>query len=280
MDIVVESVTPKKAIAWLNLNTSNRRLRNGVVEKYTRDMKNGDWTNCVAPISFYQDGEVADGQHRLWAIIDSGTTQRFIIVRGLNREDGINIDTGLNRDLSDSANISGVDKGLSRLLLVASKAIATGVGTSDRGISNTERLMWATKYREAANFCNSHVPRVKYMATGAMLGAIGRAYLHEGDKERLKRFASILKSGFVENEDETAAVAMRNYLLAKGITATSGLNWNETFNKAQNAIWLFMRRKVTRIVRTTEQERYPLIEPEVKRVQSVIKTKPLNVVAL
>lgn len=97
MNIVLETVTPKLAEAWINANKSNRKLREGLVEKYACDMRAGKWTQCPEPISFYADGDLADGQHRLFAIIESDTTQEFPIARGLSREAGLNINTGAGR---------------------------------------------------------------------------------------------------------------------------------------------------------------------------------------
>lgn len=75
MQLTVEKITPKIAEAWLNANTCNRKLRDGIVERYAADMTAGKWTECPEPISFYVDGDLADGQHRLFAITESGTTQ-------------------------------------------------------------------------------------------------------------------------------------------------------------------------------------------------------------
>ncbi len=124
MEIVIENVTPTKATAWLNKNNVNRTMRPGVAEQYADDMINGRWTNCPVPISFYEDGNVADGQHRLWAIIDSGCAQKFPIARGLKREDGLNIDTGKSRSIVDNAKISGTESGLTNELLAIARGAA------------------------------------------------------------------------------------------------------------------------------------------------------------
>jgi len=100
---VLETITPTKAHTWLNRNTSNRKLRDGWVEKYASDMRAGKWTECIVPIVFYENGDIADGQHRLWAIIESDTPQRFFVLHGLTREAGLNIDTGGGRNLVDNA---------------------------------------------------------------------------------------------------------------------------------------------------------------------------------
>lgn len=138
MNIVIETVTPKLAEAWLNSNKSNRRMRDGVAEKYADDMKRGRWTACPEPISFYADGDLADGQHRLWAIVESGEAQVFPIARGLSRQDGLNLNTGMARTVIDNARISGTDTALTPALISAARAIEHGTVSVGRVLSNAE----------------------------------------------------------------------------------------------------------------------------------------------
>lgn len=263
METTIENVTPKKAEAWLNKNPCNRNLREGVAEKYAADMARGTWTDCTAPIAFYDDGELADGQHRLYAIIESGTTQRFIIARDLPRAAGLNIDTGASRSVVDNARISGSDPGLTNTILTAARAIHEGVrGTTAR--SNAQRLEVVARYREAAEFCNSYAPRtVKFIGSAPIMGAIGRAFMHERDKERLKRFCTVMRSGMMADDTESAAVALRLYLTGKGAIAGSAL-WVDTFWKAQNAIHAFMRGRPMHVIKKVSAEAYPLVNPEAK----------------
>ena len=139
MHITVEDIGPKKAEAWLNTNKSNRRMRDGVAERYAEDMRGGRWTACPEHISFYQDGDLADGQHRLWAIVDSGCTVEFPVARGLSRADGLNINTGLARNVIDNARISGADDGLSRTLISAANAIHHGGEVTKGGKATARR---------------------------------------------------------------------------------------------------------------------------------------------
>lgn len=255
-------MTPKKAEQWLNKNVCNRNMRAGVAERYSADMARGTWTECTAPIAFYEDGELADGQHRLYAIVDSGTTQSFIILRGVSREAGLNIDTGAARSVIDNARISGSDAALTTVMVSAARAIHEGVRQLNTR-SNAQKLEVVAMYREAVEFCNSHAPRVKYLSNGPMLGAIGRAFMHEADKERLLRFCSVLRTGMMNGDDESAAVALRNYLTTKGAIAGGPL-WVDTFWKAQNAIYAFMRGRPLHVIKVVKAEAYPLIDPKAK----------------
>jgi len=258
MNIVIETVTPDLATAWLNANKSNRRMRDGVAEKYTEDMRGGRWTNCPEPISFYADGDLADGQHRLWAIIESRTSQAFPIARGLTRIDGLNLNTGLSRTIIDNARISGADTHLSPALISAARAIAYGTMNIGRVMSNAEILEMVQRHREAAQFAATTVKRRQLLCGAVVLGAVGRAYLQEPDKARLERFCDVLGSGFYDGPGETSATALRNYLLAKGSAASTNALWRDTFLKCQNAIHYFMRGKPRTAIKAVSEEAYPL----------------------
>lgn len=264
IDPQMELITPAKAEKYLNANKSNRSLRQGVVERYEADMKAGAWTQCVAPIAFYEDGDVADGQHRLWAIVASQIPQKFIVVRGLKREDGLNIDTGLGRSLVDNARISGTDPDLSHALIATCKAIELGDKVWGAN-TNAERLAFVERHREAGNWAIAHGPKGSMLRNTLTLAAVGRAWYHEADKLRLEHFGEVVTSGFATGgECDFAAVALRQFLIDHGRSASSTAQWRPMFLRVQNALWYFMRNRKLTVVKGIEDERYPLIGKPIK----------------
>lgn len=255
-----ERVTPAKAQAWLNKNKGNRKLRDGVVEKYAEDMRQGLWTRCPVPISFYDDGEVADGQHRLWAVVESGTTQEFLVLAGLSRKDGLNIDTGLGRSLVDAGRISGTDKNLSVELVATARAIAIGGPHADqKRASYAAKLEMVAGHRAAAEWAIHAGPRGKNLRNAVVLAAVGRAwYYHQDELDTLKRFCDVMTSGLPDAPGEFAAVALRNYLLQKAAISTTTAMWVDTFRKAQGAIRSFMDARPLKVIKTQSTEAYPL----------------------
>ena len=278
MDIQQMNVTPAMAEAWLNANNTNRKLRDGVVEKYAEDMRHGRWTDCPAPIAFYADGDLADGQHRLFAICDAQVTVRFPIARGLDREAGLNIDTGLGRSLVDNARISGADSGLSNELLSTVRAIEDGErGNAKTARSNAERLVLVERHREAAQWVMQHGPRGKVVRNAVVLGALGRAYYHEKDRDRLARYCAVLGSGFSDGVHESAAIAMREYLRDNaGATMTA---WRDTFLKVQNSIHYFMQQKGLTIIKGVKDEAYPLRRTVAAKAPAKARAKKREAVA-
>lgn len=268
IDVKVERVGPKKAEAWINANKTNRSLRDGIVEQYAADMRAGRWTQCTAPIGFYADGDLADGQHRLYAIIESGTEQQFTIMRGLDRADGLNIDMGLSRSLVDNGRISGMDPNLSHNIIAIARAVETGMGSTGR-MSNAQKLDMVAEHRAAAEWANSHMPHTKYVCNSAVLAAVARAWYVERDYERLDKFCKVLGTGHSDGDADSAAISMRNYLVIQHPgTAASSPMWRDTFLKVQNAIAYFMKRQRLTVIKGVKDEAYPLRR---KRVQPARK---------
>jgi hypothetical protein len=79
MRVEIIDITPEIAKNWMANNKNNRSLSSGVAEKYARDMLAGNWTLTHQGIAFYEDMTVADGQHRLNAIILSGVTIKLSV---------------------------------------------------------------------------------------------------------------------------------------------------------------------------------------------------------
>lgn len=103
----VVDVTPDLAEKWLGQNNHNRNLRDRAVAAYARDMKAGNWAENGESIKFAKDGTLLDGQHRLWAVVDSGVTVRMLVVTGLEGSDQETMDAGRKRSLSDALHLRG-----------------------------------------------------------------------------------------------------------------------------------------------------------------------------
>jgi hypothetical protein len=67
-----------------------------------------------------------------------------------------------------------------------------------------------------------------------------------------------MSTGFFDGDKETAAVALRNYMLTKGSATSSAPLWRDTFLKAMNAIHYFMRGKKLTVIKAVKEEAYPL----------------------
>lgn len=105
--VTVETITPDMAAKWLVGNTHNRNVKTKAVEKYAEDMALGQWDLNGESIKFNGDGRLLDGQNRLLAVIQSKSTIRSVVVRGLAAEGQDTMDIGVSRRLSDVLTLRG-----------------------------------------------------------------------------------------------------------------------------------------------------------------------------
>lgn len=103
----VENIGPDEAHALLEMNTHNRNIVNNAVREYAAAMKGGTWKFDGAPIRLDDEGVILDGQHRLTAVIESGTTQQFLVIYGVDKTAQATMDTGRKRSLVNILTLNG-----------------------------------------------------------------------------------------------------------------------------------------------------------------------------
>ena len=107
MELSEVVITPELATKLLEYNTCNRALSKSVVKKYADMMKKGEWYFSHQSIAFSdtEDGleVLVDGQHRLYAVIQSGVAVKFTVIRHALQTPYI--DTARNRNFIDNLNI-------------------------------------------------------------------------------------------------------------------------------------------------------------------------------
>lgn len=103
----VETVTPELADKWLGINRHNRHVRQSVVDRYARDMLEGEWQYNGDPIRISASNVILDGQHRLEAIKLSGVSIKALVITGLPDEAQDTMDIGTKRTMADQLHLSG-----------------------------------------------------------------------------------------------------------------------------------------------------------------------------
>lgn len=94
-------VTPEQAERWLaTANRKNRPLSPVFAGRYAADMKGGRWAVNGQGVVFDTDGHLIDGQHRLKAVVLSGTAVPLLVVSGVPAGVFDTLDQGRRRCLS------------------------------------------------------------------------------------------------------------------------------------------------------------------------------------
>lgn len=76
----VVTVTPRMAVDWLENQIVNRPLRTRTVQQYLSQFQNGTWTcDPLLPLLFNSEGKLADGQHRLNAVVQHNRAVDFYV---------------------------------------------------------------------------------------------------------------------------------------------------------------------------------------------------------
>lgn len=97
-----EVITPEIAKRYLDeYNLHNRPMNMDSVKDYVRQIQSGLWKNNGEAICFDWNGRLANGQHRLAAVVYSGIPVKFLVVRNVDPDAFASYDAGRNRRTSD-----------------------------------------------------------------------------------------------------------------------------------------------------------------------------------
>jgi len=104
----VEVITPANAEHYLGRNFDcNRTKSREWVKELAREMKNGEFYLSTDAIGFDTSGRLINGQHRLTSVIESQTSQAFIVARNLPPKTAQLIDVGKKRTMAQRITIGG-----------------------------------------------------------------------------------------------------------------------------------------------------------------------------
>jgi len=107
-NIAVENIGPEKALEYLENMEPNRRVSDDNMHKIANDMVDGEYLDELAyAIRLDTHSRLIDGQHRLWAIVESGKTFDFLVVRNLPTSSMDHIDKVLPRRVGDNHHRKG-----------------------------------------------------------------------------------------------------------------------------------------------------------------------------
>lgn len=122
VDARVVTIDPATAKQMLRHNKKNRHIRQSSVTQYARDMTEGRWSMTGEPVKFDTNGDLADGQHRLLAIIKAQVSVPMLVVWGVPPEAQDVMDSGMKRRASDKFQMAGM-KNVSVLAAIARFAL-------------------------------------------------------------------------------------------------------------------------------------------------------------
>jgi hypothetical protein len=224
MEMTRVNVTPSMAGTWLEtLNENNRSISRGKVNVYAAEITDGTWRNthqnCIA---FYEDGILADGQHRLSAVVQAKKPVEMFVATGLSRVDGAAIDQGRARKLTDALVIGGMVESSKYISAqVAILRMVRHAETADiRAMTATATAEKIAEMSDGIYFATENTGAAKSgVGNAAVRGAVAVAF-YQIPAFKLQRFCRVLVTGMPEGPEDMMIIRVRNWLMEGQISAT------------------------------------------------------------
>jgi hypothetical protein len=261
----VTTITPRMAMRWLEGNVHNRRLRQVVVNRYARDMAAGKWTLTHQGVAFDGNGTLVDGQHRLWAIVESDVPIQMTVTRGVPMEAQMVIDDHLTRTGSDALSLY-TGQTVHQVIVAVIRCLSSGFNKGK--MSHVELARGLERYKPALEFVQDNFRNMMRGITSApVLTAVARAYYHV-EPDTLQKFCRVLITG--ESQDGCSktqnknGVMLRNFLLLKVPTASiqrrgvGRIDRGEVCARAERAIRAFVDDEPISRLMAPKEELFPL----------------------
>jgi len=201
----IVKVTPSLAEHFLSKNILNRNISHNLVTKYATDMENGNWGFTHQGIAFYDDDSVADGQHRLLAIIKSRATVPMMVTYGLRKESALGIDVHRSRSIADGIKIGGFSDWIDTRHIAVINAIAGG-----KRLTPVETIDWLNAMEDSVKFAVNHLTARRYLANSASQSAVALAHYHNVGEDVLAKFCRVFLSGISEEKIDVSIIKLRD----------------------------------------------------------------------
>lgn len=256
-------VTPEMATKWLEGNTHNRGVSDKWVSELAADMKGGRWRQSHQGIAFDDDGQLIDGQHRLFAVIEAETPVLMQVTRGLPIETQMVVDAGRKRTVLDVMKINDTAMAdLTALHCAVARRMRLGLVPSSSAAkpSRLQEGEFLQRHWEAVHFAVAQFPtrrRVAGITSASPLAVVARAFYHE-DRAALTRFCQVLTDGMMRNDEEHVIIVLRNFLLSRKNRGGEDPA-REAYGKSARALMAYTRKeKLSRHLYAVSEDPYPI----------------------
>lgn len=240
-------VTPEMARNMLASNPVNRRISERAVADLSKAILNNDWQITHQGIAFYDDGTLADGQHRLTAVVKADVPVYMMITKGLAKEAAMSIDSGRRRSLIDGVKISGAAPWME-----AKHINLVPIITHPKRLTDMQKLDFLVGMKPYVEFATeAFVSNRRFLTSSVVHAALTMAAYRGEDPIKLKRFAQVFLDGIMADPSEKVIILVREYFLNH--TNGGDSDKHEKYLKLQRAIQAYCRgENIKRLVQPTE----------------------------
>jgi hypothetical protein len=257
-------VTPDTAAGWLERNNKgNRNIRKGDVEAIRLLIEQGMWEATHQGIAFYDDDTIADGQHRLSAIVAAGVGVWVNVTTGLPKRAIHAIDGGIVRTKLDRLHFSGVATDTHRVSVC-------GLMIAQYKTEQAGRDRWCNAKvpsHEFERFYNLFVDPIEFVLSfkrpdrcpSPLTAALASAWYTQ-DRERLGEFMAVMHTGETFSPRDRAAIRLRDHINQGKYGAGSPAR-NDLFLRCCGAIRYFLAGQPLSKLYAVSDHAFPLVGP-------------------
>lgn len=202
--VTVETINPKTAAEWLeNKWDEQRPIMPNHVLRLASEIKSGKFRLTSDAVVLLK-GRLANGQHRLSAIVQAGKSAQFIVMRSNDDELYKVIDCGMKRTVADVLGLMPYSKAIAsaaRLVLTYDRSLLGRSGENFNGEKNQVTRSQILEYiyanqaklTEESAFTYHHYPKSRILGT-----TVATAFLHIASRkfpEQAKAFIEHVYTG-------------------------------------------------------------------------------------
>lgn len=234
----------------LACNANNRNLRQSVVERYCRDMKNGKWSLTHQGIAVSDDNVLIDGQHRLEAIKQLGYPPvSSVLVTGLKFDCQKNVDQQAKRSMRDVLKITFEAEFAKQAPAIARVVKRQGANSGFKSQMTPDEVIEVVEeyFNEIEFVCNS-VPKDNFFAAAYLAGFCHCTKIYPEGWQAIKEFIAMTHDGEMLSKT-MPAFHLRNYIVNSRGAGGGAEFQNERFKKTIKATECFLDGKEMKILR-------------------------------
>lgn len=269
----VVHMTPEIALQWREKNTNNfRKLNLAKVGQYASDITSGNWALNGEAIEFYDDGTLANGQHRIEAVIRAGKAIDVLVVTGIDKKVAV-YDIGSNRSAQQLAANMGLSVNNPRLA-AASFIMNVGDHNTHGKIEVLEYYASLSEYFDQAyKYSNKGVNKQKILIKAGAIAAIYcSGVLNLMNDDKIEAFCTITNSGMpYSSYVMEPAIVLRNMILNGELGTTGTQFMNRCFNATWQAMVRFEKQVKNKTRYKVDEDLYKTIIPRANLITEMLK---------
>jgi len=271
-----EVITPDMAVVMLeNRLDGQRKIREVSVSKYAEEMRLGKWTLSPDAITLI-NGKLGNGRHRLSAIIQSGISQKFLVLRASDEHIIDNVDSGMGRSVADVLMMDGLLRSgdlasMSRLVLQYDKGMLTRFGQTPRIEQKKESgdRTWKTLTRnDIVSFARKNADFL--VKTAQFVGALekrhkilgrsmGGALIVLAERKHPNKGQEFIEKVYSGGTPDDAAYDMREKLIQNSVSKSRSINKSYLFGLLIKSFNHYCRGTRVGVLKIVDREPYPRI---------------------